>query len=350
MAILRAGIHKHIKNTVSLQQKRNRKSEITMKILVYTENREGKFKKQSFELVSYAKALSGMTGGEVIALSVGLVADDELKQLGDYGASRVITFEGDAYPDSCNLSKLVRHWVGQTNSHVVLFADNNTGKAIAPGVAARLKAGVVSGVSGLPVKTEPFVVPRKVYSGKVLSQIQINSLQKILLLSANAFGVHINPVDTAIEKHSIGSAYFDSPVRVISTEKQTGKILLNEAEIVVSAGRGMKSPDNWGGIEELANVLGAGTACSRPVSDEGWRPHSEHVGQTGKVISPNLYFAFGISGAIQHVAGISGSKIIVAVNKDPEAPIFNVADYGIVGDVNQVLPQMIEAAKKLKAE
>ena len=321
-----------------------------MNTLVYTENREGKFSKQSFELVSYAKALAGMTGGEVIALTVGKVADDELKQLGEYGASRIIALDGEGYLDNRNISKLIHHWAGQSNANVVLFADNNTGKALAPGVAARLKAGIVSGVTGRPEKADPFVVPRKVYSGKALAQIQINSAHKVLLLSANAFGVHQNLTNATIERHSIGSEYFESPTKVVSTEKQSGKILLSEAEVVVSAGRGMKSPENWNGIEELAEVLGAATACSRPVSDEGWRPHSEHVGQTGKVVSPNLYFAFGISGAIQHVAGISGSKVIVAVNKDHEAPIFNVADYGIVGDVNQVLPQFIEAAKKLKAE
>jgi electron transfer flavoprotein alpha subunit len=321
-----------------------------MTTLVFTENREGKFSKQSFELVSYAKALDAKADGEVIALTIGKIDNDELQQLGEYGASRIIALEGEGYLDNSNLSKLIHHWVGQSNANVVLFADNNTGKALAPGVAAQLKSGIVSGVTGLPERTDPFVLPRKVYSGKALAQIQINSAHKVLLLSANAFGIHPDPTDAAIEKHNIGNEYFDSPNMVVSTEKQSDKILLSEAEVVVSAGRGMKSADNWGGIEELAEVLNAATACSRPVSDEGWRSHSEHVGQTGKVVSPKLYFAFGISGAIQHVAGISGSKVIVAVNKDHEAPIFNVADYGIVGDVNQVLPQMIEAARKLKAD
>jgi len=321
-----------------------------MKILVYTENREGKFSKQSFELVSYAYALAEMAGGEVITLSVGKVADEGLKQLGEYGASRVIAVDADQIPDSRNLSRLVQHWMSETGAAIALFADNNTGKAVAPGLAARLKAGVVSGVSGLPLILEPFVVPRMVYSGKALANIQINSDHKVLMLTANAFGVQQNKKEAAVEHHALPAEFTSSDISVLSSDKQTGKILLSEAEVVVSAGRGMKSPDNWGGIEELAEVLGAATACSRPVSDEGWRPHSEHVGQTGKVISPKLYFAFGISGAIQHVAGMSGSKIIVAVNKDHEAPIFNVADYGLVGDVNQVLPQMIEAAKKLKAE
>lgn len=321
-----------------------------MKILVYTENRDGKFKKQSFELVSYASAVAGMAGGEVVALSVGKVDDNELKQLGEFGASGIIAIDTDKMPDSRNLSKLVQHWVNEAGAQIALFADNTTGKAIAPSLAARLKAGIVSGVSGLPVSVNPFLVKRKVYSGKALATVEIKSDYKVLMLSANAFGVQPNPKSPAIEHHALSAEFASSDIAVLSTEKQTGKVLLSEAEIVVSAGRGMKSPDNWGGIEELAEVLGAATACSRPVSDEGWRPHSEHVGQTGKVISPNLYFAFGISGAIQHVAGISGSKVIVAVNKDHEAPIFNVADYGIVGDVNQVLPQMIEAAKKLKAE
>ncbi|MBE0661336.1 MAG: electron transfer flavoprotein subunit alpha/FixB family protein [Bacteroidales bacterium] len=321
-----------------------------MKILVYTENREGKFKKQNFELVSFANAMSEMAGGEVIALTVGKVADEELKQLGEYGAARVIAVDAGQVPDSRNLSKLIQHWVSETAANIAVFADNNTGKAVAPGLAARLKAGIVSGVSGLPLSLEPFVVPRKVYSGKALANIEIKSNHKVLLLTANAFGVQQNKKEAVIEHHALTAEFTTSDISVLSSDKQTGKILLGEAEVVVSAGRGMKSPDNWKGIEELAEVLGAATACSRPVSDEGWRPHSEHVGQTGKVISPKLYFAIGISGAIQHVAGISGSKVIVAVNKDHEAPIFNVADYGIVGDVNQVLPQMIEVAKKLKAE
>jgi electron transfer flavoprotein alpha subunit len=321
-----------------------------MKILVYSENREGKFKKQSFELISYANAVAEMAGGEVIAISVGKVADEELKQLGEYGAARIVAIDAEHLPDSRNLSKLIHHWVNVTGANVALFADNINGKAVAPGLAARLKAGIVSGVSGLPLSLEPFVVPRKVYSGKALANIEIKSNHKVLMLTANAFGVQQKKKEAVIEHHALPAEFASSEISVRSSDKQAGKILLGEAEVVVSAGRGMKSPDNWKGIEELAEVLGAATACSRPVSDEGWRPHSEHVGQTGKVISPKLYFAIGISGAIQHVAGISGSKVIVAVNKDHEAPIFNVADYGIVGDVNQVLPQFIEAAKKLKSE
>lgn len=321
-----------------------------MKILVYTENREGKFKKQIFEMISYASSLAEMAGSEVIALSVGKVADEELKQLSKYGAARIIAIDAEQVPDSRNLSKLIHHWVNETGAKVALFADNNNGKATAPGLAARLKAGIVSGISGKPLSAEPFVVPRKVFSGKALANVQINSSHKVLMLTANAFGVQQNQKQAAIEHHALPAEFASSEISVLSSDKQTGKILLSDAEVVVSAGRGMKSSDNWGGIEELAEALGAATACSRPVSDEGWRPHSEHVGQTGKVVSPKLYFAFGISGAIQHVAGISGSKVIVAVNKDPQAPIFNVADYGIVGDVNHVLPQMIEAARKLKAE
>ncbi len=321
-----------------------------MNILIYTETREGSFKKQGFELISYAKALSGMTGGKVISLTIGKIADEELKKAADYGASRIIALEADQLPDNRNLSKLLIQWIKQANAKVILFADNNTGKAIAPFVAAGLKAGIATGITGLPEKTDPFTVTRKIYSGKALAKIQVKSHYKILLLAANTFGINNDPVVPVIERHNVEAEYFESPNKIISTEKQTEKTLLSEAEIVVSAGRGMKSPDNWGSIEELAQILGAATACSRPVSDEGWRPHGEHVGQTGKVINPNIYFAFGISGAIQHVAGISGSKVIIAVNKDHEAPIFNVADYGIVGDVNQVLPKMIEAARKIKTE
>ncbi|MDP2424634.1 MAG: electron transfer flavoprotein subunit alpha/FixB family protein [Bacteroidales bacterium] len=319
-----------------------------MSILVYTENREGKFKKQSFELVSYAHALAQLAGREVIALSVGEVADDELKQLGEYGASRIIAIDYSGHLESRNFSKLIHHWVGALGPDIVLFADNNTGKSLAGGVAARLKAGVVSGVSGLPISMEPFILSKMVYTGKVNAQIQINTHHKVVLLAGNSFGVHTNPVTSIIEHHNIVAELASPSSELLSTEMQKGKILLSEAEVVVSGGRGMKGPENWGPIEELAGLLGAATACTRPVSDEGWRPHTEHVGQTGKVINPNIYFAFGISGAIQHVAGVSRSKVIVAVNKDPEAAIFSVADYGIVGDVNQALPQLIAAAKTLK--
>ncbi len=320
-----------------------------MAILIYTETREGKFRKQSFELISYAHSLAQMTGGEVIALSVGEVTDIELKQLGEYGASRIIAIDCNVQIDSRNLSKLIHHWAGVTGANIVLFADNNTGKSLAGVVAARLGAGVLSGVSGLPLSIEPFVLSKMVFTGKAFAQVQINSPQKVMLITNNSFGVHPNSVVPTIEHHSLPAEYATSSTRLINTEMQKGKILLNDAEVVVSGGRGMKGPENWAPLEELAELLNAATACSRPVSDEGWRPHTEHVGQTGKIINPNLYFTFGISGAIQHVAGVSRSRVIVAVNKDPEAAIFSVANYGIVGDAQKILPQLIAAARQLKS-
>ena len=229
------------------------------------------------------------------------------------------------------------------------MASGFTGKAIAPRLSARLKAGLVPYVTALPGSYDPFIVRKKTFSGKALADIEVKTAIKIITLIQNAFGLYETPVSTEILDFTPEIPASAFTTKVESTERFSGKVLLTEADIVVSAGRGMKGPENWGPVEELAGVLGAATACSRPVSDEGWRPHTEHVGQTGKIIAPDVYFALGISGAIQHVAGVSSSKLIVAVNKDPEAPIFSVADYGIVGDVQKVLPQLIMAVKELKA-
>ncbi len=315
-----------------------------MSVLVYTENWEGKFKKKTFELVSYAKAIADKIGSEVTALSIGEVNDEELQKLGQYGASKVKHLESGI--DTLD-NKLFADAIAKEaeNSSVIVFSDNFTGKALAPRVSARLKAGYVAGVGALPESFGPFVVKSKVFSGKAFGKVKINSEKKILALQTNSFDIVENPTEVSIEK---GSLEGEATTKLKDVNKVTDKIILTDAEIIVSGGRGMKSPDNWGGIEELASSLGAATGCSRPVSDDGWRPHEEHVGQTGKVVAPNVYFAFGISGAIQHIAGISGSKYIVAVNKDDEAPIFNVADFGIVGDVKEVIPKMVEAVKARK--
>jgi electron transfer flavoprotein alpha subunit len=322
-----------------------------MSILIYPENWEGKFKKLSFELASYASELAKQAGTEAIALSLGKVEEAELKKLGQYGISRVLHAPDERFASMDNkaIAKAVAAAAEKVGASVVVLAHNNLGKAIAPRLAVKLKAGLVSAVVGLPLSNDPFTVKKMVFTGKAIANVAVQTAVKILTLSYNSFGVIDNAVDVAVEAFEPGVSDAEFATKILETNKVTGKVLLNEADIVVSGGRGMKSPDNWHLIEELADLLNAGTACSRPISDEGWRPHSEHVGQTGKIIAPNLYFAFGISGAIQHLGGVSASKVIVAVNKDPEAPIFEAADYGIVGDAIKVLPEFIEAVKEGKS-
>ncbi|MEZ5084372.1 MAG: electron transfer flavoprotein subunit alpha/FixB family protein, partial [Bacteroidales bacterium] len=227
---------------------------------------------------------------------------------------------------------------------------NVSGKALAPRVSVKLKAGLVAGVCALPSTTDPFVIKKKAFTGKAFANVKVNSTKKVLTLSQNSFEISESDSNATMESFSPTFSESDFRTEVKDVTKITGKVLLTDAEIVVSGGRGMKGAENWGPIEELAGLLGAATACSRPVSDEGWRPHEEHTGQTGKIIAPNLYIAAGISGAIQHLAGVSSSKCIVAINKDNEAPIFEAADYGVIGDVHQVLPALVQAVKAFKAE
>jgi electron transfer flavoprotein alpha subunit len=323
-----------------------------MSVLVFIENWDGKFKKLSFELVSYAHAVAKMLNAETIALSIGDVGDPELSSLGNYGASKVISVKEDRLNQLVNqaFASVIAQAAHKTGATVVVMANNNTGKAVAPRLSVKLKAGVGAGVFGLPVTTEPFAVHKKVFNGKAFATIGIKSPIRILTLAQNSFGVHQTGGAAAVELFSPELSGHDFKTSVKEVSKVTGKVLLTDAEIVVSGGRGMKGPENWGPIEELAGLLGAATACSRPVSDEGWRPHEEHTGQTGKIIAPNLYMGFGISGAIQHLAGVSSSKCIVAVNKDPDAPVFEAANYGIVGDAMKVLPELIAAVRELKAE
>lgn len=320
-----------------------------MSILVYTENWDGKFKKLSFELVSYAAAIAKEMGSTVTTLSIGNVADDELNKLGNYGATKILKVADDRFSslDNRALSKAVVSAAQSEGAKLVIFAHNNLGKALAPRVSVKLDGGLVSGVTAMPVSFDPFVVKKKVFTGKAFANVQINAEVKVLTFSQNSFKVIETGGSANLEAFDPQIADTDFSTTVNETNKITGKVLLTDAEIVISGGRGMKSGDNWGQLEELADLLGAGMACSRPVSDEGWRSHDEHVGQTGKIIAPNLYFAMGISGAIQHLGGVSSSKVIVAINKDPEAPIFEAADYGIVGDVFKVLPQLIEGVKEM---
>jgi electron transfer flavoprotein alpha subunit len=321
-----------------------------MAVLVYTENWDGKFKKLAFELVSYANKLAGMLNTSTTAVSIGNVDKSELEKLGKYGADKILTIQGDNFNvlDNRLYATSISQVAEKEGSEFIVLSNNNTGKAIAPRLSVRLKGGLVTGVISVPVSLDPFTVIKKVYSGKAMAKVVIKSKIKILTLAQNSYGLMEAAGKANIESFTPEVSAEAVTTNVINTEKQTGKIILTDAEIVVSGGRGMKSPDNWGPLEELAGLLGAATACSRPVSDEGWRPHEEHTGQTGKIIAPNLYIAVGISGAIQHLAGISSSKYIVAINTDKDAPIFEAADYGIVGDAFKVLPELIKAVREAK--
>jgi electron transfer flavoprotein alpha subunit len=321
-----------------------------MSVLVYTENWDGKFKKLSFELVSYASAVAKMLNTSVTALSIGKVLDEELNKLGDYGANKIISAENDllAALDNQAYTAVISDMALKENAAVIVLSNNNTGKALAPRLSVKLKAGVGSGVSKLPLSTTPFTVYKRTYSGNAFAHVVIKSDIKILTLAQNSFDIVTSPNNASVEKTAVTIDTSLVKTKVKDIRKQTGKILLTDADIVVSGGRGMKSPDNWTPLVELADALGAATACSRPVSDEGWRPHEEHTGQTGKIIAPNLYIAVGISGATQHLAGISASKYIVAVNSDKDAPIFEAAQYGIVGDAMKILPQLVAAVKEIK--
>lgn len=317
-------------------------------IIIYTQNWDGKFKKSSFELVSYGYELAKKIGTEAVALTIGEIASEELKKLSNYGAEKIISIQNDNLKtfDSKNYTDIISEIAKKIEAKLFLFAHNNQGKAIASRIAAKFNAGIVTSITQMPKSTAPFVISKKVYTGKAIADVKIISDIKVLTLSQNSFGLHENIVAENIETINVEAE--KTTIELIEQNKVSGKVLLTDAEIVVSGGRGMKSPDNWKPIEELAEILNAGTACSRPVSDEGWRPHTEHVGQTGKIIAPNLYFAFGISGAIQHIGGVSNSKCIVAINTDKEAPIFEAADYGIVGDVHKILPELIDEIKNIK--
>ncbi len=320
-----------------------------MSVLVYTENWDGKFKKITHELVSYASGIAEITGGEVNVLSIGKVEEDELTGLGRFGAEKIWKVEGDevTFLDNRVFASVLAEAVEKTGSRTVVLAHNNAGKAVAPCLSARLKAALGASVVALPESHDPFVVKKKVFNGNAFARVALNTERRVLTLMQNSYGLHEREKHPEIMDFVPGKT--EKPaIRVEEVRKQTGKILLADADIVVSGGRGMKGPENWTILEELAGVLNAATACSRPVSDEGWRPHSEHTGQTGKIIAPSLYIAVGISGAIQHVAGVRGSKFIVAINKDPDAPIFEVADYGIVGDAFKVVPEFTRAVEEVK--
>lgn len=323
-----------------------------MAVIVFAENWDGKFKKLSFELVSYGSKVAGMLNTSNVVLSIGDVENEELNKLGDYGADKIIKVKHEKLENLDNkaYTSVIAQVAEKEGASVLLLSHNNTGKALAPGLSVKLKAGLGSALIQLPASVEPFTVCKKVFSGKAFAYITIKSDIKILTLMQNSFESVLSQNNATIESFSPELDEGIIKTEVTDVQKQTGKIILTDAEIIVSGGRGMRSPENWGPLEELAELLGAATACSRPVSDEEWRPHSEHVGQTGKIVAPNLYIACGISGAIQHLAGVSSSKYIVAINEDNEAPIFEAADYGIVGDVHKVLPELIKIIKEFKSE
>ncbi len=319
-----------------------------MSILIYAESSEGKFKKVALELASYAKKVADSMGTSVTAVTVNAGNTEELSK---YGVSKVLNVSNDklnnfnakAYAD------VIKQAAEKESAKVIVLSSTTDSKYLSPLVAVNLNAGFASNVVALPESTSPFQVKRTAFSNKAFNVTEISTDVKVIGLAKNSFGLAENSVSLTEEAFSPSLNDADFGVKVENVEKVTGKVTIADAEIVVSAGRGMKGPENWGMIEELASVLGAATACSKPVSDIGWRPHSEHVGQTGKPVASNLYIAVGISGAIQHIAGINASKVKVVINTDAEAPFFKVADYGIVGDAFDVVPKLIEKLKTFKA-
>jgi len=323
-----------------------------MSVLVYVEQVGGKFKKSVFEAVSYAKAIADKTGTSLSAVSIGNVAESDLKELGNYGAAKVLTVATEELKNFVNqaYAAVIAEAAQKESAEIIVLSNSFSGKGLAPRVAVKLKAGLADGAVELPqLDGGKFLVKKTAFSGKAFAVTELTSAIKVIALNPNAFGVKESPADAVIETFTPTIQSTDLAAIVKEIVRATDKVSLPDAELVVSAGRGLKGPENWGMIEELANLLGAATACSKPVSDADWRPHSEHVGQTGIAISPNLYIAIGISGAIQHLAGVSSSKVIVVINKDPEAPFFKVADYGIVGDAFDVVPKLIEALKAHQA-
>lgn len=319
-----------------------------MSVLVYTESEEGQFKKTAFEVASYAKGVADMLGTEVTAVSFNAQSAGDL---GKYGVSKVLKindeklqkFTAKAYADA------IKQAAEKEGSKVIILSQSANAKYLAPLLAVQLEAGYASNVVALPEGTDPLQVKRTAFTNKAFNFTKLSTDVKIIGLSKNAFGLKENQAEATEEDFSPSLSEGDFAVNVVSVDKAADKVTIADAEIVVSGGRGLKGPENWGMLEELAETLGAATACSKPVSDMGWRPHSEHVGQTGKPVAANLYIAVGISGAIQHLAGVSASKTKVVINNDPEAPFFKAADYGVVGDAFEIVPKLTEKLKEFKA-
>ena len=317
-----------------------------MTILVFVESDEGKIKKSSLEAVAYAAAM----GGNVSAIAMGSVAEAELKALGKYGAAKVLHLADERLNQGIiqAYTKVLAKAMEDENADVLVLANSSLGTPVAARVSVKLDASLASNVVELPDTSSGFVVKKSIYTGKAFSVVEMPKTKKVIAIRKNAAELKETGAEASVQAYQVNLEDADFATKITNTEKASGEVLLPEAEIVVSGGRGMKGPENWHMIEELAKTLGAATGCSKPVSDVGWRPHHEHVGQTGVKVSPQLYIAVGISGAIQHLAGVNSSKYIVVINKDAEAPFFKAADYGIVADAFDVLPKLTEAIKASK--
>lgn len=323
-----------------------------MSVLVFVEINKGRVKKASLECVNYASKIAQLTNSTVVAL-VNNADATQLEEIGKAGANKILSVKNDKLnSDSIYISAAIEQAAKAENSKVIVFAFDITGKAVAPRLSAKLKAGMVAGATDYPtLNGTNFDVKKNVFSGKASAIYSINTDVKIISLLPNSFPLTLSTNSASVVDYNVDLISISSKITIKETKSNAsdGMIPLTEAELVVSAGRGLKGPENWGIIEDLAKSLNATTACSRPVSDMHWRPHHEHVGQTGFAIRPNLYIAIGISGAIQHLAGVNGSKTIVVINNDKEAPFFKSADYGIVGDAFSIVPKLTEAIKKFKA-
>ena len=319
-----------------------------MSVLVYTESENGTFKKTAFEVASYAKGIAEMMGTTVTAVSINA---NDTAALGTYGVDKVLNVSNEKLKsfNANAFAKAISQAAQSESASVVVLSQSADAKYLVGLLAIQLEAGYASNVVALPESTSPFKVKRTAFTNKAFSHTEINTATKIVGLGKNAFGLKETSGEAAAENFEPSLSDADYGVSVQSIDKASDKVSIADAEVVVSAGRGLKGPENWGMIEEMAEILGAATACSKPVSDLGWRPHGEHVGQTGKPVASNLYIAIGISGAIQHLAGINSSKVKVVINTDPEAPFFKAADYGIVGDAFEIVPQLNEKLKAFKA-
>ena len=318
-----------------------------MSILVYIESNQNQIKKSSFESLSYAKKLSKLISLDVIAVVINC---SELAPLSDFGPDKIISIDEKKLEtfNAHNYAGVISNVSKSVNAKNIIISDSINCKYLASLLSVKLNAAFVSNVVSLPNSTNPFVVKRSTFSNKAFSEIEINSEIRILSISKNSIGLNENKSEPIIINPDIN--FTESRLTSESIKVSEEKVSIEDADVVVSAGRGLKGPENWNIVEDLAKTLNAATACSKPVSDMGWRPHSEHVGQTGKPVSTNLYIAIGISGAIQHLAGVSSSKVKVVINNDPEAPFFKVADYGIVGDAFEVVPKLNEKLKAFQAE